>query len=577
MIKKIRITLSEKKFNKYRIFLLINLFNFFLEFISLSSIPIFVASIASPDLLINKIDFINEKFNYNFKFDSYLIQYSAALVCFTFYLKNLFLGITIFFENKFYKVVKEDLKKSFFDYYVKMPYLEHTNINPAEMVRNTLIDIDGAVAYMENINTMLRGLMALIVILFLMVIVNKINAFIIFIFFLLLLLIYLRKIKPKIRFWASRNQKISKTLIKILYETFGSIKDIKILSKEDEVNSRFSERIHEYEKNNFFTQLTKKLPRIILEIITITILVLISLIYLMFTNDIKNLFSLLSVYAVLAVRFIPAFNSVVAGYGYLRIHLPRLENVANEVKKIKDSKIFKAKEIEYKSFNKNFEKDYLYIDNISFTYPNGKLKSLNNISFSIPQGTIVGISGPTGSGKTTLFHSLLGLVYPQKGNIFFKGKSIFKNINDWRKETGHISQNIFLLDDSIRKNISFDLIGNQENKENLEQVIEIAQLKDKVSQLSNGIDTKVGVDGLQLSGGERQRVAIARTLYKNPNIIFMDESTSALDEKTEELILSKLIETYKGKTIIIVTHRMKTLKYCDKTYTLHKGILKEST
>jgi len=381
--------------------------------------------------------------------------------------------------------------------------------------------------------------------------------------------------KPKIRSWASKNQKISKTLIKILYETFGSIKDIKILSKEDEVKSRFSERIHEYEKNNFFVQLTKKLPRIILEVIAITILILISLIYLTFTNDSKSLFSLLSVYAVLVARFIPAFNSIVAGYGYLRIHLPRLENVANEVKKIKDSKIFKAKEIEYKNFNKNLEKDYLCVDNISFTYPSGKLKSLNNISLSISEGSVVGITGPTGSGKTTLFHSMLGLISPQNGNIYFRGKSIFKNIETWRKETGHISQNIFLLDETIKKNISFDLVGNNEDIKKLEKVIDLAQLRSKLNELPNGLDTKVGVDGLQLSGGERQRIAIARTLYKNPNIIFMDESTSALDEKTEELILSKLIELYKGKTIIIVTHRPKTLNYCDKKYFLNNGNLEK--
>jgi len=575
MIRKIKVILSKNKFNNYKIFLIINLINFFLEFISLSSIPIFVASIVSPDLLINKIYLINEKLNLNLSFNNYLIQYCAAFVCFSFYLKNLFLSTTIFFENKFYKIVREDLKKSFFDHYVKMSYLEHTNTNPSEMVRNTLIDIDGAVAYMENINVMIRGLMALIVIFFLMVIVNKINALIIFIFFLILFLIFLKKMKPKIRSWASKNQKISKTLIKVLYETFGSIKDIKILSKEDEVKSRFSEKLYEYEKNNFFIQLTKKFPRIFLEIIAITILILISLIYLMFTNDIKNLFSLLSVYAVLVARFIPAFNSIVAGYGYLRIHLPRLENVANEVKKIKDSKIFKAKEIEYKNFNKNLEKDYLCVDNISFTYPSGKLKSLNNISLSISEGSVVGITGPTGSGKTTLFHSMLGLISPQNGNIYFRGKSIFKNIETWRKETGHISQNIFLLDETIKKNISFDLVGNNEDIKKLEKVIDLAQLRSKLNELPNGLDTKVGVDGLQLSGGERQRIAIARTLYKNPNIIFMDESTSALDEKTEELILSKLIELYKGKTIIIVTHRPKTLNYCDKKYFLNNGNLEK--
>ena len=575
MIKKIQTILSKEKFKSYRIFLLVNLINFFLEFISLSSIPIFVASIVSPDLLISKIYLINEKLTVNLSFTNYLIQYCAAFVCFSFYFKNLFQGTTIFFENKFYKNVRKDLKETFFDHYIKMPYLEHTKTNPSEMVRNTLLDVDGAVSYMENINIMIRGLMALIVIFVLMLIVNKINALIIFIFFLILLFIYLKNMKPKIRSWASTNQKISKTLIKILYETFGSIKDIKILSKEDEIKLRFSERLVVFEKNNLFIQLTKKFPRIFLEIIAITILISISLIYLLFTNDSKNLFSLLSVYAVLVARFIPAFNSIVAGYGYLRIHLPRLESVANQVQEIKRRKILGTNAINYKNFEKKLENDYLRVENISFTYPKGKLKSLNNVSLSISEGSVVGITGPTGSGKTTLFHSMLGLVLPQNGNIYFKGKSIFKNIETWRKETGHISQNIFLLDETIKKNISFDLASNNEDIQKLEKVIDLAQLRSKLNELPNGLNTKVGVDGLELSGGERQRIAIARTLYKNPNVIFMDESTSALDEKTEELILSQLIKLYKGKTIIIVTHRPKTLNYCDKKYFLDQGNLKE--
>ena len=217
----------------------------------------------------------------------------------------------------------------------------------------------------------------------------------------------------------------------------------------------------------------------------------------------------------------------------------------------------------------------LRVENISFTYPKGKLKSLNNVSLSISEGSVVGITGPTGSGKTTLFHSMLGLVLPQNGNIYFKGKSIFRNIETWRKETGHISQNIFLLDETIKKNISFDLASNNEDIQKLEKVIDLAQLRSKLNELPNGLNTKVGVDGLELSGGERQRIAIARTLYKNPNVIFMDESTSALDEKTEELILSQIIKLYKGKTIIIVTHRPKTLNYCDKKYFLDQGNLKE--
>ena len=171
---------------------------------------------------------------------------------------------------------------------------------------------------------------------------------------------------------------------------------------------------------------------------------------------------------------------------------------------------------------------------------------------------------------------MLGLLHPTSGGIYNFGKNIHENIKLWRKKIGYISQNIFLFDNTIEKNITFNISDNEINRDKLEKAIYAAQLKDKILKLSDGLDTKVGNNGLKLSGGERQRIAISRALYQNPDILFLDESTSALDLSTEKLVMEQIIKEFKDKTIILIAHRKSLLDYCDNIWTLEKGQLKKN-
>tara|TARA_B000000532_G_C18596571_1_gene289429 strand:- start:49 stop:561 length:513 start_codon:yes stop_codon:yes gene_type:complete len=168
---------------------------------------------------------------------------------------------------------------------------------------------------------------------------------------------------------------------------------------------------------------------------------------------------------------------------------------------------------------------------------------------------------------------MLGLIHPKSGDIIYKNKSIFQNLDEWRKEIGYISQNIYLLDSTIEKNIAFNFLDESINKEKLRKAIKVACLDEKISSMPQGLNTVVGNDGLKLSGGERQRIAIARAAYKNPNIFFMDESTSALDDKTENLIMNNLNQEFKNKTFIMIAHRKSTIEKCDKVWKLSNGKL----
>tara|TARA_X000000950_G_scaffold261651_1_gene332095 strand:+ start:707 stop:2452 length:1746 start_codon:yes stop_codon:yes gene_type:complete len=572
MKEKIENILKKNRFRKYKLFLFANIINFFLEFISLISIPIFIASIISPEKLFLKIKDLEKIFGYEIGFISNenIVIYAASLAVLSFYIKNFFIGVQTFKEKQFYKNFNLSYKKFFFKHYVDMPYLLHTQKNPSELVRGTLYDVRNASLYLEHFCILARDIISLIVIFFISSLVSLTNTLAILIIFLILVFFYLKLIKPKIKKKATANQDLEKTIIKTLNETYSAIKDIIVLSKQNYIKSNFEEKIKIYEKNRFFFILSNKFPKIIMELTAISLIITISVSYYLITKDPQTLLNILSINVVLILRFIPAFNSITLSYGFLKMFTPSVNFLNNQINEIE--KIGKENEIVFNKFDeKPINKNFISIEDLSYKYPDTEKLHINNFNFEINKGEMIGVTGETGSGKTTLIHLLLGLITPIKGNIFYNGKSVFKNLNTWRKDVGYISQDIFLLDSTIRENITFNQNKENEKEAFLYQCIEASKLKDKIETLPNKIDTNVGVHGLELSGGERQRIAIARTLYKNPKIIFMDEFTSALDLETEKDILQNLIKIKKEKAFVIISHKLSTLKYCDKVFNIKNG------
>ena len=217
----------------------------------------------------------------------------------------------------------------------------------------------------------------------------------------------------------------------------------------------------------------------------------------------------------------------------------------------------------------------LDISSISYSYPNSGEKALKDISLKIKKGDFVGFVGPSGAGKTTLVDVLLGLLHPQTGTIKLNGKDIFSQIELWRSLVAYLPQEIFLIDDSLAKNIALDDDIENSSHDRFKEVVIKSRLDDFIDNLPEGLDTRMGERGVRLSGGQRQRVAIARALFHEREVLILDEATSSLDTKTEEEIV-KQIQKFKGeKTVIAIAHRITTLKYCDSLYKLEEGIISE--
>ena len=574
MLKQLNLILDKKNHLKFRFIVFLNSLMFFLEFISIASVPFFVTSILNPELVLLKLDnYFNIGQNEFYKNNLILISSSAVVV--SFLIKNIFLLLLLLYQGNFFRHLKIDISKKLFYFYTDASFLHHLNRNPANLSRNVTDEIVGVYNYLFQFTQLIRESVAILVIFILVVIIDPFTAIIICFFLGIISLWNIKKIKPYLKIKATNNQKARKNVVQTIFETFGSIKDIKIFNKEKNVKEFFDKNISEFEKNNFHFAIFSRLPRILLEVLSIIGIVAISFLYLTFLKSSSNLFPILSLLAISVMRFIPAFNSVIQALYFLKIYKQSVKLISNEFNYIDNQNLIEKKNNFNIQEQETDNKSLLNIKNLYFRYEGREGFELKNINFELNKGKKVAITGSTGSGKSTLFYLMLGLLKPSKGSIFYKGRNIFLDLKTWRAEIGYISQNIYLLDSSIKKNISFNFLDDKVNENRIQLAAEIADLDKKISSLKEGFDTEVGTDGLTFSGGERQRIAIARAIYKKSEIFFMDEFTSALDTKTEDKIINNFHNYLPKSTLIMIAHRKETIEKCDEVWNISNGELKK--
>jgi len=571
MIKKLKKILDFNDYLKYRNNFFLNSLLLIFEFASIVSIPIFITILIDPVIFYEKIgnynflDFIKNLKNFE------LIFASSLFIIAIFLLKNLFILLFILREQNLVKKIKINILNKLFKYYINAPYILHLKRNPETLSRYISHEISNLDLYMSSLSNYFRETVAIAVIFFILIWVAPIITISTFFVFLIISFLYNYKIKPLIDSKSQTNQIKQKNLFQIINETFTGIRDLKTMSKENEITNLFSENQEMIAKNDFIFRIIEKLPKIFFEIIAVTFVSIISLLYINLNQSYVEILPKISLFAVCVFRFMPAFNSVIINRTYMRIAEPYLSTIGKEIDNIK-----KRDRVKKNQINKIYtprKNKMILTQNVSFNYP-GELKTaLKNINFEIEKDSTIGITGKTGSGKSTLFYIMLGLVKPDLGTVFNYQKDIFLNLNEWKKKIGYISQNIFLMDGSIKKNITFNFIESSFDEEKFEKAISFSELKPKIDQLNKGVDTIVGTNGMRLSGGERQRIAIARAIYKDPDIFFMDEATSALDDNTENKIIENLKNNFKNKTRVLIAHRKTSLDKCDEVKTLQNGII----
>ena len=350
----------------------------------------------------------------------------------------------------------------------------------------------------------------------------------------------------------------------MLIQTIGGYIDIKLADKEKFYRDKFLTLQQQYHRLNMQSYLQNLIPLRANELVALTGVIIIFVYAIFIQDDSSSAVTMIGLFAAAAYRLMPSLNRIVSSMIYIRKNQTAMNNLSLYENEILENKFTGTKKVV------RFEKE-IHLNNISFCYPGKDEEVLNNIDIRIKRGEKIGFIGLSGSGKTTLMNVLLRFYIEQRGNITVDGVPLTpENTTDWRLKIGYVKQDIYLLDASIKENIT--LGDSPVNETLLDLAIKQASLDKLVDTLPQGLNTLVGERGSKLSGGQRQRISIARSLYRNAEILIFDEATSALDNQTEQEVtesIDSLSDTQ--KTIFIIAHRITTLRNCDRIYELKDG------
>lgn len=454
--------------------------------------------------------------------------------------------------------------------YMNEPYTFHLSKNIAEMQRCLQTDTS---QFMSLINSCLQlavefvTCLALGVYLFhtshsITVLIGLLLGLCVFIFFIIS-----KKVSSKL---GRQNEFYNAKLFQWINQSLGGIKEVKILQREkyfiDSYRTNYKKVIWGARVN----ELLAAVPKYIVETVAIVGLVLAIIVKLLFGHGALETFvPQMAVFAVAAFRLLPSvgkINAYVNNVMYTKASLDMIYQDLCEIEKNKPIEV----EWEGKTENWKFMKG-VFAEHITYHYPDSDTEVLHDITLKIPKGKTVALIGPSGAGKTTLADIILGLLPPVSGVVRMDDKNVYENLRSWRQKLGYIPQSIYLSDDTIRNNVAFGIYEEQIDEDAIWKALEKAQLKEFVQGLEKGLDTYVGDRGVRLSGGQRQRIGIARALYHDPEILVLDEATSALDSSTEQAVMES-IESLQGlKTMVIIAHRLTTIKNADLIYEVVEG------
>ena len=469
----------------------------------------------------------------------------------------------------FAQKVGAEISSNLFDYYISSNWLFHTQKNSSNLITNLTSECSrvttGIIVPALIMNAKIFISLSIILFLFW---VDPLVSIIGFTLFGSAYSIIFYSVKIKLEKNGEKLTEHQNIRIRSMNEGFGGIKDILLMDRADQFKNRFRESSHIYGQAIGTQQTLSEIPKYWIELLAFgTMILLVLFLMLSLEGDLSTIIPTLSMFAMASYKLIPSFQQIYFYLSGIKFSQSAILSVGNDLKNHLQNKQLKNRSKD----NKVLSYD-LNLENVFFKYPNKNLQVTNGVSIFIPENSMVGFVGPSGSGKSTLIDIILGLLIPSQGLMKVGGKKIDEsNANVLQALVGYVPQTIFLGDCSIKHNIAFGLNDRDIDLSRIDSAVNQAQLNDLIDQLPEGLDTIVGEKGVQLSGGQRQRIAIARALYRNPKILVLDEATSSLDGMTEKKIMDSIYKIASDITVLIIAHRLNTIKECDMIYYMDDG------
>ena len=460
-----------------------------------------------------------------------IFVYLGLAIIFIFLTKTISIILVNFTIIKFSHKLQIRLRSFLMQSYQGMPFETYLSKNSSEFIHSIqTITSQFSQSVVLNLLRVSGDVIIAIVIIVMLGTINFTILFVLFCIFSCLILIYDFLFRTRLREYGSELNNTSMSMLQGVNEGIDGLKEIRILGK---ANFFYRKVKMSAELSSFYQarlQLISMAPRYLVEFIMVIFVVGLTITFMAINYDVANMILILGIYGAASLRLIPIATSI----NHSRI---QIQFANNSVSRLFED-IYRFKNSQHLKINENTSRNILFetldLENTSFSYKDRNKVVIDNISLSIKKGEIVAFIGESGSGKTTIVDLIIGLIKPTSGNILINKKPINEMLFSWHKKIAYLPQQIFLIDDTLKKNIALGCENNNIDNELLLSAIQSARLTDLVNSLEKGLDTKIGEKGVRLSGGQRQRVALARSFYHKRDILIMDESTSALDTKIEE-------------------------------------------
>lgn len=563
MYKKLNYIFSRQDRIKIVLLMIMMIIGSFLELLGVAVFQPFVDIIMSPETITkNKwLSMLNDFFACA-TVESFLTVLAIGIIL-IYVVKNIYLWLEQNYILKFSYGVQQKLSTRLLTTYLDEPYTFHLNNNLAVLQRSMQEDTGLFTQVLMHTLQLVAEIVVCIALgVYLFNVSHSITA-IIGILLVVCVAIFTKINRSFAKQLGKEAQIYKGKLYQWVNQSLGGVKEVKVLNREDFFISSYKKYYKLYIKGVRQNRLLSITPKYMVEAVCMTGMLIAIVIKLNFgRKDVTDFIPQLATFAVAAFRLLPSVGRINEHVTNILYAVPSVDLIYDDLKGIED---YHKQQGQDEGREWKFE-NAITANHITYAYPNTETNVLENADCIIPKGKTVAFIGSSGAGKTTMADIILGLLTPQRGWIKVDDIDVFKNLTLWHHKIGYIPQVIYLSDDTIRRNIAFGVHDDQIDDEAVHEALKKAQLAEFVESLPEGLDTVVGDRGVRLSGGQRQRIGIARALYHDPEILVLDEATSALDNDTETAVMEAIEHLQGSKTMIIIAHRLTTIRNADIIY-----------
>ena len=570
ILKKLNVLLDAKQKRTMVIMVIMMIIGAILEACSISLI-IPVIEVVIDENAVEKYEIVRVLYNglHMQNLTQFALVIMSALIV-TFVVKNIYLYWQQKFMYHFVYTNQFRTSERMMKNYLRKGYEFYLNADTAVIQRNITSDVNNMYALILSILQLVSESIVFVFLLGVLLLSDWMMTAMIAVLLIVTLWVIKSVIKPIMHKAGEDNQNYYSGLFKWISQTVQGIKEVKIAGKEQYFTDEYIKCGKGYVNAVQKYTLYNSIPRLLIETICIIGMVSYMMLLVATGRDFTEMMPILSAFSVAAIRLMPCANRINNQLTSMAFYQPFFMGVSDNLQD----------EISGKNTDMSFAKETdkklpihesITMRDVTYHYPNSEVLIFDHADMEIPIGASVGIVGASGSGKTTVVDILLGLLEVQTGGVYADGVNIKDEYRSWLKNVGYIPQLIFMLDDTILKNVAFGVPEDEIDMDRVWTVLKEAQMDEFVRSLPEGLNTGIGERGIRISGGQRQRLGIARALYYDPEVLILDEATSALDNDTEAAIMDAINSLHGRKTLVIIAHRLQTIEKCDMIYRVEGG------